>query len=90
VKIEEALQRFLESKEKCEIHLVTKEAFCVTILEIGDGFIRIDDGYNENIINTDYIVRVCVIEKKSDKKEINEVTEKKGISEHIRDFFFTE
>lgn len=87
MKIEEALQRFVENKKKCEIHLITKEAFVARITEIGDGFIRIDDGYFENIINTAYIVRVRPIENKSGKKEISE---KKGVCEAIRGFFFEE
>lgn len=90
MKIEDALQRFVENKEKCEIHLITREAFFAKIIEIGDGFIRIDDGYTENIVNTAYIVRVRIIDKKSNKKEIKETSKKKGISENIRNFFFAE
>lgn len=58
MKMEDVLKHFVENKKKCEIHLITKEAFVAKITEIGDGFIRIDDGYFENIINTAYIVRV--------------------------------
>lgn len=85
MKIEDALHRFVENKEKCEIHLITKETFVARITEIGDGFIRTD--YFDSIVNTAYIVRVRPVENKSGK---NEISEKKGISEAIRDFFFTE
>lgn len=88
--IEEALKRFAEENEKCYIHFANGETIYVTILEIGDGFVRIDDGASESIVNIDYIMRVRAVAKKSGKKEIKEISEKKGISEQIRDFFFTE
>lgn len=88
--IEEALKRFAEENEKCYIHFANGEIIYVTILEIGDGFVRIDDGASESIVNIDYIMRVRAVAKKSGKKEIKEISEKKGISEQIRDFFFTE
>lgn len=88
--IEEALKRFAEENEKCYIHFANGEIIYVTILEIGDGFVRIDDGASESIVNIDYIMRVRAVAKKSGKKEIKEISEKKGISEQIRDFFFAE
>lgn len=88
--IEEVLKRFAEENEKCYIHFANGEIIYVTILEIGDGFVRIDDGASESIVNIDYIMRVRAVAKKSGKKEIKEISEKKGISEQIRDFFFTE
>lgn len=88
--IEEALKRFAEENEKCYIHFANGEIIYVTILEIGDGFVRIDDGASESIVNIDYIMRVRAVAKKSGKKEIKEISEKKGISEQIHDFFFAE
>lgn len=85
MKIEDALQRFVDNKEKCEIHLITKETFVARITEISEGFICTD--YFDSIVNTAYIVRVCPVERKSDKKEISE---KKDVYGAIRDFFFTE
>ncbi|MCM1314874.1 MAG: hypothetical protein NC040_08465 [Muribaculaceae bacterium] len=70
MKIEEALQRFTEDNEKYDIYFATGDVICVTILEIGNGFIRIDDGYSESIVNIDYIMRVRALpQKKKDKKK---------------------
>ena len=40
MKIEEALQRFVEDKEECVIY-VEGAMIIVRVLEIGDGFIRV-------------------------------------------------
>ncbi|MDE6539007.1 MAG: hypothetical protein K2K66_02345 [Ruminococcus sp.] len=72
MKIEDALQRFVENKEKCEIHLITKEAFFAKIIEIGDGFIRVDEKDSESVINIQHIIRVRTYPKneKGKKKAI--------------------
>lgn len=88
--IEDALRRFAEDNEKCFIHFANGETIYVTILEIGDGFVCIDDGASESIVNIDYIMRVRAVAKKSGKKEIKEISEKKGISKQIHDFFFVD
>ncbi|MDE5770314.1 MAG: hypothetical protein K2I06_01605 [Ruminococcus sp.] len=70
MKIEEALQKFVEDNEKCFIHFANGETIYATILEIGDGFVRIDDGASESIVNISYIMRVRALpQKKKDKKK---------------------
>lgn len=77
MKIEDALQKFMDNKEDCTFTLKNDDEVDGRITEIGDGFIRIeeDDGFIERVINTRYIVSVYVYhvpEKK--KKEKNKST----------------
>lgn len=71
MKIEEALQRFVEDKEECVIY-VEGAMIVARVLEIGDGFIRIDEKDSESIVNIDHIIRVRTYPKneKGKKKAI--------------------
>ncbi|MDE6781562.1 MAG: hypothetical protein K2J40_08905 [Ruminococcus sp.] len=71
MKIEEALQRFVEDKEDCVIY-VEGAVIVARILEIGDGFIRINEKDSESIVNIDHIIRVRTYPKneKGKKKAI--------------------
>lgn len=76
MKIEDALQKFMDNKEDCTFTLKNDDEIDGRITEIGDGFIRIeeDDGLIERIINTRYIVSVYVEhipEKKKEKKKLS-------------------
>ena len=86
MKIEEALQRFAEDNEKCYIHFSNGETIYVTILEIGDGFVRIDDGASESIVNVNYIMRVRAVPQKNVNKK-KEVTKNKSV---LKEFFGVE
>ncbi|MCM1505935.1 MAG: hypothetical protein NC177_02215 [Ruminococcus flavefaciens] len=72
MKIEEALQRFVDDKEECVIYLDNEQMVIARVLEIGDGFIRIDEKDSESIVNIEYIVRVRTYPKndKGKKKSI--------------------
>lgn len=71
LKIEEALQRFVEDKEECVIY-VEGAMIIARILEIGDGFIVVDEKDSESVINIDHIIRVRTYPKneKGKKKAI--------------------
>lgn len=86
MKIEEALKHFAEDNEKCYIHFANGEIIYVTILEIGDGFVRIDDGASESIVNVNYIMRVRAVPKKNVNKK-KEVTKNKSV---LKEFFGVE
>lgn len=72
MKIEEALQRFVDDKEECVIYLDNEQMIIARVLEIGDGFIRIDEKDSESIVNIEHIVRVRTYPKneKGKKKSI--------------------
>lgn len=86
MKIEDALQRFAEDNEKCYIHFANGEIIYVAILEIGDGFVRIDDGASESIVNVNYIMRVRAVPQKNVSRK-KEVTKNKSV---IKEFFGVE
>lgn len=71
MKIEEALQRFADDKEECVIY-VEGAMIIARVLEIGDGFIIIDEKDSESVINIDHIIRVRTYPKneKGKKKAI--------------------
>lgn len=71
MKIEEALQRFVEDKEECVIY-VEGAMIIARVLEIGDGFIVVDEKDSESVINVDHIIRVRSYPKneKGKKKSI--------------------
>ncbi|MDE5557921.1 MAG: hypothetical protein K2J32_09590 [Ruminococcus sp.] len=75
MKIEEALQKFMDNKEDCTVTLKNSDAVDGKITEIGEGFIRIeeDGGLIERVVNIQYIVSVYVYhtpeKKKKDKKK---------------------
>lgn len=71
MKIEEALQRFVEDKEECVIY-IEGGMIIARVLEIGDGFIRVDEKDSESVINIDHIIRVRTYPKneKGKKKAI--------------------
>lgn len=68
MKIEDALQRFVEDKEECIIY-VEGAMIIARVLEIGDGFIRIDEKDSESVINIDHIVRVRTYPKNEKGKK---------------------
>ncbi|MDE5620607.1 MAG: hypothetical protein K2O29_01955 [Ruminococcus sp.] len=57
MKIEEALQRFADDKEECVIY-IEGGMIIARVLEIGDGFIVVDEKDSESVINIDHIIRV--------------------------------
>ena len=71
MKIEEALQRFADDKEECVIY-VEGAMIVARVLEIGDGFIIINEKDSESVINIDHIIRVRTYPKteKGKKKAI--------------------
>lgn len=71
MKIEEALQRFVDEKEECVIY-VEGAMIIARVLEIGDGFIRVDEKDSESVINIQHIIRVRTYPKneKGKKKSI--------------------
>lgn len=71
MKIEEALQRFVEDKEECVIY-IEGNMIIARVLEIGDGFIVVDEKDSESVINIDHIIRVRTYPKneKGKKKAI--------------------
>ena len=71
MKIEEALQRFADDKEECVIY-IEGAVIIARVLEIGDGFIVIDEKDSESVINIDHIIRVRTYPKneKGKKKAI--------------------
>lgn len=71
MKIEEALQRFADDKEECVIY-IEGGMIIARVLEIGDGFIVIDEKDSESVINIDHIIRVRTYPKneKGKKKAI--------------------
>lgn len=71
MKIEEALQRFADDKEECVIY-VEGAIIIARVLEIGDGFIIINEKDSESVINIDHIIRVRTYPKneKGKKKAI--------------------
>lgn len=58
MKIEDALQRFVDDKEECIIYFDNGANVEARVLEIGDGFIRIDEKDSESIVNIEHIMRV--------------------------------
>ena len=54
---EDALQRLVDEKEDCII-FISGGMIIARILEIGDGFIRIDEKDSESIVNKEHIIRV--------------------------------
>ncbi|MDE6036445.1 MAG: hypothetical protein K2G36_11140 [Ruminococcus sp.] len=71
MKIEQALQRFVEDKEECIIY--TEGVMIIArIIEIGDGFIIIDEKDSESVVNIEHIIRVRSYPKneKGKKKSI--------------------
>lgn len=72
MKIEEALQRFVEDKETCIIYFDNGGTIEARVLEIGDGFIVIDEKDSESVVNIDHIARVRSYPKneKGKKKSI--------------------
>lgn len=71
MKIEDALQRFVEDKEECVIY-IEGAMIIARVIEIGDGFIVIDEKDSESVINIDHIIRVRTYPKneKGKKKAI--------------------
>lgn len=75
MKMENALQKFMDNKEECTVILKNNDEVNGIITETGDGFIRIeeDDGLIERVINTRYIESVYVYhvpeKKKKDKNK---------------------
>lgn len=63
MKIEQALQRFIEDKEDCIIYLDGGITIIARIIEIGDGFIIIDEKDSESVVNIEHIMRVRSILK---------------------------
>ncbi len=57
MKIEEALQRFADDKEECVIY-IEGGMIVARVLEIGDGFIVVDEKDSESVVNIDHIIRV--------------------------------
>lgn len=72
MKIEEALQRFVEDKEDCIIYTENGSTIIARILEIGDGFIIIDEKDSESVVNIEHVFRVRSYPKneKGKKKSI--------------------
>lgn len=72
MRIEEALQRFVDEKEECIIYLDNTQMIIARVLEIGDGFIIIDEKDSESVVNIEHIVRVRTYPKndKGKKKSI--------------------
>ena len=58
MKIEQALQRFIEDKEDCVIYLDGGITVIARIIEIGDGFIIIDEKDSESVVNIEHIMRI--------------------------------
>ncbi|MDE6502441.1 MAG: hypothetical protein K2L10_10190 [Ruminococcus sp.] len=58
MKIEDALQRFVDDKEECIIYTESGITIIARILEIGDGFIIIDEKDSESVVNIEHIFRV--------------------------------
>lgn len=70
MKIEEALQRFVDDKEECVIYLDNEAMIIARVLEIGDGFIRLDEKDSESIVNIEHIARIRTYPKNDkDKKK---------------------
>ncbi|MBO5105232.1 MAG: hypothetical protein J6B74_09280 [Ruminococcus sp.] len=71
MKIEEALQRFADDKEECVIY-IEGGMIIARVLEIGDGFIVIDEKDSESVVSIDHIIRVRTYPKneKGKKKAI--------------------
>lgn len=71
MKIEDALHRFVEDKEECVIY-IEGAMIIARVLEIGDGFIVVDEKDSESVINIDHIIRVRTYPKneKGKKKTI--------------------
>lgn len=72
MKIENALQKFLDSREECTFTLRKGADIDGIITEIGDGFVCVeeDGGLVERIINTEYIVSVYVYHEQEKKPKI--------------------
>lgn len=72
MKIEDALQKFMDNKEECTFTLKDDVDVDGRITEIGDGFVRVeeDDGLIERIINVQYIISVCVYREKKKKDKV--------------------
>lgn len=72
MKIEEALQRFVDDKEECIIYLDNTQMIIARVIEIGDGFIIIDEKDSESVVNIEHIARVRTYPKndKGKKKSI--------------------
>ncbi len=86
MKIEEALQKFMDNKEECTVELKNGDDADGIITEIGDGFIRVeeDDGLIERVINTRYIISVYV-ERIPEK---NKSEKKKKEKSTLKEMFF--
>ena len=56
--IKEALQPFVDSKEECVIYLEGAGMVVARIIEVGDGWIRLDEKDSESIANMNNVVRV--------------------------------
>ena len=68
----EALQKYVDEKEECVIYLEHGDTFVARISEIGEDFIRLDEGDSESIMDINKIVRVRTYPKneKGKKKAI--------------------
>lgn len=69
MKIEEALQRFVDEKEECVIYLSKGEQLIARVLEVGEGFIRVDEKDSESVVNIEHIIRVRTYPKNEKGKK---------------------
>ena len=58
MKIEDALQRFVENKEECVIYFDNGGTVEARVLETGEGFIIIDEKDSKSVVNIEHIMRV--------------------------------
>ena len=72
MKMEETLQRFIDEKEECLIYSANNMLLIARIVEIGDGWIRIDEKDSESIVNLANVYRIRSYPKneKGKKKSI--------------------
>lgn len=72
MKIEDALQRFLNEEEECIVYTINNAMITCTIKEMGEGWICIAEKDSESIVNLQNIVRIREYPKneKGKKKSI--------------------
>lgn len=83
--IEEELQSFAKENERFFIQLQTGQTIFAEILKIGRGFIRINDGASESIVNLSHVMCIRALPEKSVR------TKKKALKEKIsifKEFFY--
>jgi len=70
--IKEALQKFVEEKEECVVYTSNGTMIIARIIEVGDGFMRLDEKDSESIVNLENVLRVRSYPKneKGKKKSI--------------------